>query len=104
MGLVPKGKVWCVELFAGVARIKGAFTAHGWGAVALDITRRPRKDNLLTCVGWLSAVVAVLRLEPGGLLWCGTPCSTWVANLAVALPLVPSMSLYTDVGGSCLLL
>ncbi len=91
-GLAQKPTVKCVELFAGVARIKGSFNGHGLPAVALDISQRPRKENLLTCAGWLNAVAAVLRLEPGGLFWCGTPCSTWAACLALRRVCLQHMS------------
>lgn len=35
-------------------------------------------NNLLTNVGMLQAIKDVLRLRPGGLLFAGVPCSSWL--------------------------
>jgi hypothetical protein len=81
-GLDQGPRLQCVELFAGVARITQAFKDAGFPAQELEISRRPVSDNLLTCAGWFRAISMVVRVDPGGLVWCGTPCSSWARGVA----------------------
>ena len=36
-----------------------------------------KADDMATIAGWLRALMFILRLKVGALLWCGTPCSSW---------------------------
>lgn len=78
LGLDQGPRLRCVEVFAGIAAITAAFRDLSLDAVSVEIMKRPAVDNLLTCTGWFRALSLVCRLGPGGALWCGTPCSTWV--------------------------
>ena len=69
-GLAQKATVKCVELFAGVASIKGSFNGHGLPAAALDISRRPRKGGSMQwpqSYGWnLGGSSGAARPAPPG--------------------------------------
>ena len=66
-----------VELFAGGGALAIAFTEAGLQSATFERDTNP-EDDILTTLGWLKAVKLVLRLKVGGLLWSGTPCSSWV--------------------------
>lgn len=80
-----------LEVCAGVHRITAAAEEFGMPALAMDAPRilkthpsvcievtYSRHMDLMTAMGWLSALQAVRRLRPQGLLWAGCPCSTWI--------------------------
>lgn len=66
-----------LELFSGQGELSKAFERHTFAAGQYDICKNWCMD-LRTTAGMLRAVQMTLRLKIGGLLWAGTPCSTWV--------------------------
>ena len=66
-----------LELFAGVGELSSAFAESGCRSATYDLSRDANED-MLTTGGWLKALRQVLRLKIGAVLWCGTPCSTWI--------------------------
>ena len=66
-----------VELWSGVGRVAGAGRARGYRVATFDIEDDPSQD-LTTLDGFRKALRLVLRLVPGGLLWMGVQCSSWV--------------------------
>lgn len=77
-GLDKGPRLQCIELFAGIALIATVFRDNTMNSMDLELLRRPRSDNLLTCAGWFKALSAICRADPGALTWNGTPCSSWV--------------------------
>lgn len=67
----------CVELFSGQGNLTKEFRQHGMSAACMDIRISPLHD-LASTSGFLKAVLLTMRLKVGGLLFSGTPCSTWV--------------------------
>ena len=66
-----------VELFAGRARITRWATCAKLIAMPIDRTHCPHMDILLPD-GLAIAVVSVLRTKPGGLVFAGPQCSSWI--------------------------
>ena len=78
-----------LEVCAGCHRITTAAQEFGMPALAMDAPRLfhmsfgfevtySRHMDLMTGLGWLVLLNAARKLRPGGLLWAGCPCSTWV--------------------------
>ena len=66
-----------VELFSGKGQLAAAFRERGLKAATFERDTSPLQD-LATDNGFLDATRLVLGLKHKGLLWCGTPCSSWV--------------------------
>ena len=65
------------EFFAGVQSITGGFRCHGFTGVAFDTKYGPQCD-FLTINAFAAAVLAILKIRCGGVLWVAPPCSSWV--------------------------
>ena len=70
---------YCIELFAGVAAIARAFIAQGFFALTFDKDHSQDQD-MNTWSGFMIVLAWALRAEPGGIIWMGTVCSTWVVT------------------------
>lgn len=66
-----------VELFAGRGSLTEAGKQIGLDCCKFDLVNT-KADDILAVAGFLRALRLVLRLRVGGLLWAGTPCSSWV--------------------------
>ena len=66
-----------VEFFAGNGNLSRELLRDGWEGVAVDI-KYGTDHNLLSVRGLRLAINAVLETHSGGLLWFGTPCSSFV--------------------------
>ena len=66
-----------VELFSGEGALATAFNENDMKSEQLDICRNPLHD-IRKVSGLMRACQLIMRLKVGGLLWSGTPCSTWV--------------------------
>ena len=66
-----------VEMYAGEAQLCKEATSAGLKAIPFEVTTN-KHNNVMTDVGFLRAATLILRLKHGAVLWCGTPCSTWV--------------------------
>lgn len=67
-----------VELFAGEGELSQAFRRSGLQSQEYDINKCTMSMDMRSTAGLLKAVQLTLRLRIGGLLWSGTPCSTWI--------------------------
>ena len=67
----------CLDLFAGSGAVSKAFSESGHSTVSYDIVIDPSCD-FTSKKGFLNAVLLVLRLESGGLIMAGPPCSLWI--------------------------
>ena len=65
-----------VELFAGEGQLSQAMTAAGLSSARYEI-KDSAANNILSTAGFFRAVRLILRLRHGGLVWSGTPCSSW---------------------------
>ena len=72
-------KVYCVELFAGVAAFAGGFTSGGFGALTFD-RKHGSEQDINSWDGWLLVLNFIMNVPPGGLIWLGTVCSTWIVT------------------------
>ena len=61
------------------------FKSQGLSSVMYDITMGGAVHDLLCNKGFMHAAALVLRLKPGGLLYGGVPCSSWVGPLVCAI-------------------
>ncbi len=75
--LEPGQQLDFAELFAGNGAVGRALAALGYRGRALDREYHEGHD-LLTSVGFLTALQTALDLKPGGIMWLAPPCSTWV--------------------------
>lgn len=66
-----------VELFSGAGHLHSAFTRAGLHAAGFDRSSC-KDDDILRTGGFLRALRLVLRLRVAGLLFTGTPCSSWI--------------------------
>ena len=66
-----------VELFAGDGAISKGMRLLGLKGASLDLRANPDHD-FLSPTGLIAAMVAVLEVREGGVLWAAPPCSTWV--------------------------
>lgn len=65
------------EFFAGDHAITNGLRLMGYSGKEFDVRIDSRHD-ILTPVGFLTAVAAILSICLGGLCWFAPPCSTWV--------------------------
>ena len=80
---VEAPSVLCVEYFAGVGAIAQGFVDAGFAALTYDKFHLEPDDadaqqDLNNRSGWMTALCCVMNLDPGGLCWLGTVCSSWV--------------------------
>ena len=71
-------KTMSVELFAGCHSVTNGVKGLGFPAVGLDFSTVSDFDDITTSAGFLRALLYVMKLYPGGLLWAAPPCSSWV--------------------------
>eukprot|EP00959_Pyramimonas_sp_CCMP1952_P460456 9479914-Pyramimonas_sp.AAC.1 len=71
-------RVDSVELFAGCRSVTNGVRSYGCSGVALDFKTISDQDDITSTDGFLRALLYVMCLKPGGLLWAAPPCSTWV--------------------------
>jgi hypothetical protein len=71
-----------VELWSGVGSIVQAARSKHLSATPFDKYRNPHKsdtsEDILTPSGFRAALLLVLALKEGGLLWLAPVCSSWV--------------------------
>ena len=77
LGRVVDRNITFVETFAGEANGSCGMRSLSYEGVSLDL-RRNYAHDFLTPAGFMATLSAVLRIRPGGVLWAGPPCSTWV--------------------------
>ncbi len=66
-----------VEIFVGAHNLSTALVSQGLNAMPFDKVIDP-EQNICEHWGFQLALQWTLRLRPGGLLWAGVECSTWV--------------------------
>ncbi len=66
------------DIFAGSAHLNRAMHRAGMLSFAYDVTINANLHNILSDVGLTSLLSSLLRVKPGGVVWLGPPCSTWV--------------------------
>jgi|LakMenE18May11ns_1017448.scaffolds.fasta_scaffold9714080_2 hypothetical protein len=66
-----------VEFFAGEAAISRGLRAFSHTGMSFD-ARYHEWHNILTPIGLLAAIGAILRVREHGVVWWAPPCSTWV--------------------------
>lgn len=76
-GREPDRDLTFVEIFAGEAAVSRGMRLLGYAGSTFDM-RLSESHDILTPVGFLTVLAAVLRIRPGGVLWAAPPCSTWV--------------------------
>ena len=79
---VEAPRVMCIEYFAGVGMIAQGFIDQGFAALTYDNFHKgtlsdPTQD-LNSNEGFIAALCWLLHMEPGGLVWLGTVCSSWI--------------------------
>ena len=80
---VEAPSVLCVKYFAGVGAIAQGFVDAGFAALTYDKFHLGPADedaqqDLNDRSGWMTALCWIMNLDPGGLCWLGTVCSSWV--------------------------
>ncbi len=75
--LQPGPELDFAELFAGSGAVGRALAAMGYRGRAMDRDYHAHHD-LLSSVGFLTALQTALELKPGAIMWLAPPCSTWV--------------------------
>ncbi len=65
------------EFFCGVMSICGCMASWGYAAAGCDVVVNDQMD-FMSPMGFLLAVQLTRRICPGGFMWLGPPCSTWV--------------------------
>lgn len=68
----------CVEFFAGQGAVSLALQDRGWATAQFERDGGPSTQDMLTIDGFVNAIALILRLQPGGLVWFGIVCSSWV--------------------------
>ena len=63
------------ELFAGEQSVTNGLRCFGFEGIPMD---QKYGCDLLSAVGFAAAVVAILKIRCGGILWAAPPCSSWV--------------------------
>ena len=78
-GPIPRG-LDLLELFSGHGELINQYKQHGLTARGFGINRDNMLEDMCTNIGFINAVMQVLRLQQHGLLWGGIPCSsfTWL--------------------------
>lgn len=75
----PVGRdVHLVEIFCGSANLSKTFIQEGWRVRSYDLKLDDIGMNFLTDLGFKQAIIWVLSIPEGGLMWCAPQCSTWV--------------------------
>ena len=72
------GSLGCVDYFAGVGRIAQVFRRRGYVAVAYEIQNCPMTMNILTSLGFISAVCLALQAQDAACATGGPVCSSWI--------------------------
>ena len=70
--------IFAVEVFAGVGEVSKALTATIGLCRSFDCQSDPNHD-ILRPEGLAALLCWIVEIRPGGLLWMGVPCATWVA-------------------------
>ncbi len=73
----PKRDLDFVEAFAGQGAVSKGLKIQEFRGLSLDL-RYDRRMNILTPLGFLLHLDAILRLKPNGIFWAAPPCATWV--------------------------
>jgi len=70
----------CLELFSGERAITKNCLFVGLKAISFDLkdSTPMRPQDICTPSGMKTAVKEVLGLKPGGFLWAGPECKTWI--------------------------
>ncbi len=74
---LPQG-VHAVEFFAGKHRICKAFRMKGAQSIPYDKYTIDNRMDMNSSVGFALALLLVLAVRPGGLIWMAPVCSSWV--------------------------
>eukprot|EP00973_Karenia_brevis_P029521 4073861-Karenia_brevis.AAC.1 len=67
-----------VELFSGSEGLSNALRNWGLKVISIDIKKDAVYHDLTTPRGRAVALMSVLSVLPGGLIWAGFPCTTYV--------------------------
>jgi hypothetical protein len=67
-----------VEFFAGQGAVTSNLQMLGYSAYPFERDRDPLANDFCNGVGFGFAIALVLRVRPGGFIWLGIVCSSWV--------------------------
>jgi hypothetical protein len=67
-----------VEFFAGEGAVTGAFRFLGYRSYPFEVKHDHVVEDLNSRSGFAFALSLVLNCKPGGCIWMGVVCSTWV--------------------------
>jgi hypothetical protein len=74
---IPRCKDF-VEIFAGAHAVSDGIISMGYVGTAIDKDTGGAAHDLLTWNGYLHAIINVLSIKRGGLLWLAPPCGNFV--------------------------
>ena len=74
----PDGRLKVIEIFAGCHSITNAFKNVGYACATVDVSTVSPFDDINSSLGFIKALLYVMRLSDDGLFWAAPPCSTWV--------------------------
>ena len=78
-GLTSSGTCYdFTEFFAGAKAVSKGLKARGYCGVTYEKLDDPVRQDILTDHGLLNAIILVLSCHPGGLVWWGIVCSSWI--------------------------
>ena len=66
------------DIFSGRGHLTAAFESFGMRPETYDVATGGGAHDILTDQGLGNALFLIARVEPGGLVWFGPPCSSWV--------------------------
>ena len=66
-----------VEIFSGERANSTGLSSLGYKGLSIDMLYGSEHD-IMTPIGFLFCLLAVLAMMPGALLWLAPPCGTWV--------------------------
>lgn len=67
-----------VEIFAGQQELTKAVNEENMKGEACDILTKPKLHNIESQEGLEHLASKILQMKPGGVLWGGPPCKTWI--------------------------
>ena len=77
-GLLPETATGTgVEYFSGDEAVSNGMRMHGFNMFSFDIRRNPNHD-MLSDAGFISALILVMCVMPGGFAWLAPVCSSWI--------------------------
>ena len=68
----------CADIFSGTGNMAAAFGAFGMLSSTFEKQNDPEGQDVTTDKGMGILLYMIARVEPGGIVWLGPPCSSWV--------------------------